>query len=78
METDEQDFRIPNVWCIPIIKTPVYAVDGEDKLRLSHNAFCGSVLVRTGAKENDYSRVGRFTSALEVNTNEDRRGITIK
>jgi hypothetical protein len=31
MGADEQDFRIPDVWCIPIKKTPVYAGDEEDK-----------------------------------------------
>ena len=77
METDEQDFWIPNVWCIPIKKIPVYAGYGEDKSRLSHNAFEGLVLVRTGAKENEYSRVGRFISTSEVDANEDRRDITI-
>jgi hypothetical protein len=76
-EADEQDFWIPNVWCIPIRRRLVYADDGLDKSRLLYNRFFGLVLVRTEAKENEYRRVGLFDSDSEAITNEERCEITI-
>jgi hypothetical protein len=69
-QADEQDFWIPNVWCIPI-RRPVYA---DDRL---YNRFFGLVLVRTEVKENEYRRVGLFDSDSEVIINGERREITI-
>lgn len=74
MDADEQDWRIQNVWCIPMIRIPVYV---EDRTRLSHEAFSGLVLVQTGENKNEFSRVGRFTSGSKVNINRKRQEITI-
>jgi hypothetical protein len=44
---------ILSVYYVPIIRTSVYADDGEAKSQLSHNALCGAALVQTGAKKNE-------------------------
>jgi hypothetical protein len=81
MEADEHDFWTPTVWCIPMIKTPVHEFDGLGKSRrvrrTSRNFFCGLVLIQTGATENEYSRIGHFTSTSVINTNGEKSEISI-